>query len=1026
MKHSYAKRFLLAALLLPALHYAQVITGTVVDETKQPLPGAAVYVVEQQTGTNSDMDGKFIVPVKPGELTVEISFIGYSKLTRKVTVASGQTLNLGSLSLSPEESKLDEIIVVGYGVQRKREVTGSMVKLDSKKLNDMPTPTFEAAFQGKAAGVQIVTGSGVAGSGAVVRIRGVASISASADPLYVVDGIPITQDNFLQGNSGGFNNNPLATINPNDIESIEILKDAAATAIYGSRGANGVILITTKRGKGKELKFNFSTRLGTSNPTQRPQMLNSQEWLQMYKEAWANDGKVGTPTLPAGITWEQAEATNTDWVDQTITTGFKQRYDLSAQMAKDKYNFYVGGSYDLNESYLIGNSYERLSGRVNGDYRFSKKFEVGLSTSLVRGTNNRIDNAWSGGLGSAMSTALPIFPVIDTATGDYWNGAGSGNNPVGVRDNKIWRNRELRSISNMKLTYRPFKNFSLNASGSLDHMTLREDQYNSEWIIGQPNQANAFRNQQKIINYNLFLTASYLQTIKEVHSLTYLIGAESQNSNTYNEFHSDENGNSLGNGITDSSVTAPYFDSDLEDRFPINTSIIDPQSTYRFVSWFGRVNYSYKDKYLAQATLRADGSSRFGRNKRYGFFPSLSLGWIVSEESFFTSKKINYLKVKSSLGYTGNAQIPGFQYQGGYNVGGASYGGSPIRFPVRLENPNIQWENSRVFDISVEAAFLNDRITTELAFYDKYSSNVFLGISTPRNFGFGNYWDNVGEILNRGVELTIKSRNLVGDLTWTTEFNIANNYNELVNIGGYSEDAVSGGTNDTRTVVGKPVGTNYLVRFSHVDRENGRPVYLDRDGNQTYEWNPDDRVAVGNVLPDAVGGINNTFAYKGFDFSFLFAFVIGGDIYDSSSKRQLGPMSIDNGLWNLTPQIYDRWQQPGDDAMYPRLTTETANLGSTTPWINTDLWLHDGSYLRLRNLSIGYTLPTEKVKKWKMDYMRVYIVGTNLLTFTRYPGLDPEIARDFENNADRNMSVNITYLTPPQERTYNIGVDITF
>jgi hypothetical protein len=303
---------------------------------------------------------------------------------------------------------------------------------------------------------------------------------------------------------------------------------------------------------------------------------------------------------------------------------------------------------------------------------------------------------------------------------------------------------------------------------------------------------------------------------------------------------------------------------------------------------------------------------------------------------------------------------------------------------------------------------------------------VLINVQIPRSFGFSSKWDNVAQIANRGVEFAIKSRNLVGDFTWTTSFNIAYNYNEIQSIGGYSPDAVSGGTNDTRVVVGSPVGTNFLVRFSHIDQATGRPVYLDINGNPTNEWTPDDRVPVGSVLPDAIGGINNTFTYQGFDFSFLFAFVIGGDIYDSSSKRQLGVMSIGDGLWNMTPHIFDRWQQPGDNARYARLTTENANLGSTTPWINTNQWLHDGSFLRLRNLTFGYTFPQEKVKNWKLEGLRVYFVGTNLLTFTRYQGLDPEIARDFENATDRNMSPNITYLTPPQEKTFNFGIDVKF
>ena len=323
----------------------------------------------------------------------------------------------------------------------------------------------------------------------------------------------------------------------------------------------------------------------------------------------------------------------------------------------------------------------------------------------------------------------------------------------------------------------------------------------------------------------------------------------------------------------------------------------------------------------------------------------MGAGWIITEENWLKENDVlNYLKLKASIGYTGNAAFPPDQWREKWSRSG-QYNGTPILYPTLLPNPNLQWENTRAIDVGLEFGLYRDRITGEVSYYNKASDQVLIQVQIPRAFGFASKWDNVAEITNQGVEFSINSRNLVGDFTWTTEY-IAYNSNEITSIGGYSPDAVSGGTNDTRVVVGSPVGTNFLVRFSHIDPSNGRPVYLDISGNETYTWTPDDRVPVGNVLPDAVGGINNTFTYKGFpDFSFLFAFVIGGDIYDSSSKRQLGVMSIGDGLWNMTPHIFDRWQQLGDNSRYARLTTENANLGSETPWINTDLWLHDGSFL---------------------------------------------------------------------------------
>lgn len=1017
MKQLYS--LLLATLMTGFVAEAQVISGRITDENNEPLPGAAVLVREMKSGTETDASGNFRIEGLPaGNYTLEVSYIGYANQDRSVRLAAGQNATL-NIRMQPSSDQLDEVVIVGYGVQRKREVTANILSLDSKKLTDIPTQSFEGALQGKASGLQVITGSGLAGSGSVVRIRGAASISAGGDPLYIVDGIPITQDYFLRGNGGGMNNNPLATLNPNDIESVEVLKDAAATGIYGSRGANGVILITTKRGKGNKLAFNFNTRIGMSMPTAKANMLNSREYLQLYEEAWVNDGNVGTPILPGGISWADAQNTNTDWWEETVGIGFKQNYNFGVQKATSRGNFFVGFTYDDNQSYLIDNSFNRLSGRFNGDYRITDKLEVGLTSSISRGNNNRVDAAWSGGIGAAMSTALPIYPVY-LPNGEFWNPTDGSKNPVAARENKTWRTQELRTINNLKLTYRPIANLTLMAQGSYDYMSLTEDIFETGELLGQSGiNGIAKRFPLSVNNWNAFGTASYLHKVDNNNTFTYLLGTEFQ-SNTTRNFAIPLPQNKTTNEVIDA-PGAFFQHPELSDQYQFDTVVGSDKWTFHSI--FARVNYSYKDKYLAGFVFRADGSSKFGSNYRYGYFPSLSAGWVISEEDFYNRNGfVNFLKLKSSYGLTGNANLPANQWRGTFGTSGIGYAGNPYLYPINLENPDLKWETAQVFDISVEAGILGDRVTAEFGYYYKNSKDVFLQVQVPRYFGFGTYWDNAGKITNAGLELTLKSRNTTGELQWTTEFNIARNWNELVSIGGYSEDAVSGGTNDTRTIVGEPVGTNFLVRFSHVDPADGRPVYLDINGNPTKTWTPDDRVAVGSVLPDAIGGITNTFTYKGFDFSFLFAFVIGGDIYDSSSKRQLGVVTD----WNMRTDLFDRWQKPGDVAAFPRLTLNTQTYGSTTPWINTDQWLHNGSYLRLRNLTLGYTFNQNQTKKLRLEFLRVYFLTTNLLTFTKFIGLDPEIARDFENATDRNMSPNITYLTPPQEKTFNIGIDVRF
>lgn len=1039
-----AKKFTLAVSLLFLFTYSgfsQVISGTIKDETGQPLPGASVIVKEQPgIGATTDFDGIYTISgVSQGDVTLVFSFIGFKTTEKPITLgASNITVDV---TLSEDNSQLDEVVVVGYGVQRKRDVTGSIVSLDAKDITETPTQSFESAIQGKAAGVQVITGSGLAGSGSVVRVRGVASISASGDPLYVVDGIPITQDYFLKGNTGAMNNNPLATINPNDIESMEILKDAAATAIYGSRGANGVIIITTKRGKKGGLKFNFNTSFGISEPTRVPDMLSTDEYLQLYEEAWVNDGNTGKPSLPGGWSWDDAQRYNTDWVDQTIRTGFKQNYDFNVQKGTEKYNFYAGISYSNNESYLAGNSYERLSGRINGDYRFSDKLKIGLSTSLSQGDNNRVDAAWSGGLGAAMSTALPYYPIYwdeelilskgDPAVnqpGDYYLDNGINNNPVAAREMVTWRTREVRSISTINLNYNPIERLSFVLSGSYDRMVMNEDKYFPLEYIRDAEKNNdtlvtggrAERYPVVSDNFNTFLTGGYDFKTGPDHKLKVLLGTEFQQkeSRTYS------NGTDLG-GTTNifENVDGPVYDIGGGSLNDFDSTSVTYR--YRFLSYFGRLNYEYKSKYLAQLVLRSDGSSKFGPDNRFGFFPSLGLGWIMSEENFLRDNRIiNFAKLKASYGYTGNAGLPTDQWRSLAAVQAEGYNGQNIRYIVNPDNPDLKWETSRVIDLSFEFGLYADRITGQVAYYNKYTDGIFIGVELPGSDGYGSnvLYDNIAEIENYGYEFELKTRNLTRKLIWTTEFNIAFNRNEVKDLGGYSPDAIVSGTNDTRVVVGEPVGANYLVKFSHIDEQTGQPVYFDIDGNETYVWVPENRVVVGDVMPDAVGGITNYFRYRNFDLSFLFVYSIGGKIYDSSSKRQLGVMDD----WNKTPQIYDRWQEVGDEATYAALTTDPENLGSSTPWINTDLWLHDATYLRLRNVVLGWNIPTKWFGKAKVSNARLTLTGTNLLTFTKYPGLDPEIARDFETDTDRNLSPNVTYLTPPQERSYLIGLNVTF
>lgn len=996
----------------------RTLTGKVVStEDNSPLPGVSIGIKGTSQGTTTDLDGNYQLNVEDNQNTLVFSFVGY--ISQEIEIGIQSIINV---KLDADVKSLKEILVVGYGTQTKKESIGSIVKINSDKIMDMPVPSFEAALQGKAPGIQVIQSSGIAGSGSVIRIRGIGSVSAGGDPLYVVDGIPITQDPFLNRDRGGQNNNPLSTINPNDIESIDVLKDASAAGIYGSRGANGVILITTKRGKTGKPSFNFSTRAGISTPSRKIKFLDSKQWLQLYQEAWDNDGKVGIPTLLGGLTWAQAENTNTDWIKETTQIGFKQEYNLSVSQGTKKLKSYIGASYSDNGSFIKGNSFQRISGRANIDYSILSNLRVGVSTSLSQGMNRRTPNAWDeGGIGSAQSKALPIFPIYKS-DGSFFTGAGVGNNPLFYREYKQWRTRELRTINNVYLEFEPIKRLTIKLTGAMDYMDLGDYFYEAAEFDLQNHIPRAKLSPNWVFNRSGTATISYNPDLGEKQNLTFLAGTELQKSVTtkYDEI--------LYTYVSDQIYKNP---SPSISPKTDTTQKADVAQVWSFLSYFGRVNYMLKDRYIIQATGRVDGSSRFGANNRYGFFPTVALGYILSEEDFLkNSRIISFLKVKASWGITGTSEIGNYTRFGTYRLlNSNNYNNQPVVFQQRLENPDLAWEKVSTIDAGIEISFLKGRISSELAVYNKRSTNVLMNIAIPISTGFPDdngfvkYFKNIGEVLNQGIEFSINSKNLVGAFKWSTDFNISKNHNELISMGNTDPDAITG-SGDTRLIPGLPIGVNYLVRFSHVDQATGRPVYLDKDGNETFTFDLKNRVPVGSVVPDFIGGITNTFQFKGFDLSFLFAFTYGGNIYDDAAKRQLGVFS---GDWNFREEILDRWRKPGDEAQYPRLTKNPSTYGVGSEWnYNSTLFLYDASFIRLRNVTLGYTFSPEFIKRIHLTQLRVYITATNLFTFTKYPGWDPEIVRDHNGPQGRNLSPNVTYLTSPQERSYSIGINLNF
>ena len=1018
------------------------VQGRVTDDQGNALPSATVMTASGK-GVFTDLDGQYTLAVSAGEQTLTFSFIGYLNTVKTVNVRAGETKTL-NIRLREDAVLLNESVVVGYGVQRKKEVTGAISTIDSKEITAVQTPSFEAALQGQAAGVQVTQGSGMAGSGSIVRIRGLSSISAGGDPLYVIDGIPITQDYFAGGNSGAMNRNPLASLNPNDIKDIQVLKDAAATGIYGSRGANGVILITTKRGVKKGIQVSYGSSIGYGEPTSRANMMNTEEYLTIRQEAWENDGGTGYVWLPylttAGSSpetrkaaFERAMETNTDWFDLFSRRAQKTQQNIGLRSGGEKWSMYNGVSYDKNESYAVGNSYTRTSARTNFDWTPNDKIKVLLSGSTSEGQNQRVRGGWSGGIGAAMSTALPYMaPYVVDSTFDANGSLVSTErnyelnrwfNPMAYQDFVQWRETERRQIATGQIIVTPHERLDIVMNGGYDNSKLENDSYENSALDRTNGFAYGNWSEYNARNYNVGANATFRAIDRDTTSLAILVGAEAQ------KFESD----GFGFNLRDSQGPAYAMPALRDSLFGLHDSLYDAVSTvtnayvnqYRtdgFASTFARVNYNLKDRYFFQATARVDGSSRFGQNNRFGFFPSAAAGWVISDEPSFKSETISFLKFRTSWGRTGNASIDGFSRFALYNdqTQGATYAGDTIVFPTQPGNPDLRWETVETIDASLEVGLWKDRVSVELGVYNKMASDVLMNVELPSHTGFNNRSVNAGQVLNRGVELGITSNNLpsTSELQWKTTLNYAYNYNELVNTGDFTEDAISGGTNDSRAVTGAPLTTYFLVPFSHVDPESGLPVYIDINGNETFEYNLEDRRAVGDGLPDHVGGLRNEFTFRNWTLSTQFTGAFGAKIWDSSAKRQLGVVTD----WNMRTDLFDRWRQPGDIASFPRLTMDetTYGLPAGFPWWNTSLFMYDASYIRLRNASISYRFPSTK------GDITLRLSGNNLFVLTNFIGLDPELTRDFENRQDRNFSGGANYLTAPQERSVIFAINANF
>jgi TonB-linked SusC/RagA family outer membrane protein len=1005
---------------------SRAVTGKVVSEKGEPVVGASVGVGNAASTkyVTTDSKGAFKLQASAKD-TVTISSVGFE--IKRVPVGQLSDFNI---TLTSKTESLNEVVVVGYGVQNRRDVTGSISKVDGKVFATLPVSSFDAALQGRAAGVQVTQSTGMAGAGAVIRIRGTGSITAGGEPLYVVDGIPITPNSG--STIGAANTNPLASINPADIESLEILKDASSAAIYGSRGANGVILITTKRGKKGKPQFSFSSRVSASNITRKPELVNTQEYITLFKEAVANDykfnptGAPATKALPGGYTEADALKNNTDWQDATTHTGVSTFNDLSVSFGSQKFKAYIGLSNAHESSFLINDIFRRNSARLNMDYTPFSFLKISTNLSYTFTDQNYVPVGFDGGYGRAVSTAIPYFPIYQA---DTLYRTPVGSNPVSEIYNRTRRARNGRTFAGLNIDATIFKGLVAHVEGTFDYSDNNLYQLTTKVLSNTP-PSNVSRSFLANINSKIFL--NYDLQVKGVHRFKFLLGGEILrnigNSNGENVIFLPGNEDWLFNHpvLPPDSIPSPTLPG-VNIANPAHTRSFGTQNEYSFLSYYGRINYTYKDRYMLTGIFRRDGSSRFGVNNKYGTFPAVSAGWIITAEDFMKKVKgLSYLKLKAGYGLTGNAEIGNYAQWGTTNIAATQqYVGNAFYNISALSNPDLRWETTKNYDIGLEYGFNNNRITGEISYYIKDASDLFLNVRTTTSAGYGSVLGNYGKVRNKGLEFSISSRNIVKkDFTWTTDFNIARNTNRVIDIGTTSPDAL-GGNGDTRVIIGSPIGSNYLVKTLYVDPADGMPVYelLDADrkvAGTTKEYNAQrDRQIVGSPYPDFFGGIDNRFTYKNFEFGFTGTYSIGGNIYDDAEKFQLNNI----GEWDVKKEVFERrWQKPGDVTDIPRVTLGLTSLQRTR---NTTEYLHSATYFRMKVVSLGYRLPQQLLKKLHLTNARIALSASNVFTLSKYDG-DPEVFRDAGSSQARNISPNVTYLTPPQSKNYTLSLNLNF
>lgn len=980
-----------------------VLEGTVTDEeTGLPLEGANITIEGVTNQTTTDSKGRFVL--RTGQkfpYNIIITFVGYE---RRVVIANGSPI---SVRLKPAGNNLDDVVVVGYGTQSKKNLVGSVSKVNTDETKIIPQASFDAQLQGKALGVQINTNTGVPGSDVFIRVRGATSINASNDPLYVIDGVFINNAT-LQNIQQERTTSPISDINPADIESIEILKDASAIAIYGSRGANGVILVTTKRGKyNQKNKINFEGAEGwawapkdriwkATTGLEHAMLVNEYNRNMGRPEPFRDPSEIVSGVAGRGLPEDQPTY---DRLQYLYRTGRLRNYDVSLQGGSEKTRFYLGGGYTKQEAIWRPMGFERGVFKVNLDHKINDKITVGTSNTFSKSYRDQARPA-NGANGTLLQASLniPTYLPIFGEDGTPLKWVNFDNIWVLTSTVNLWSN-SYHYVGNVYFDYKITPKLTFRSTFGVDYNNYEENEYwDTRTILGN----NGGRGSQSVTQASTAIneqTLSFLDK-KGKHNYGILVGNTLQ-----------------GAEIKNVSATGTNFPNDAYTQ--ISSAATQTASQFKnnstLASFFSRVDYNYASKYYAELTIRADGSSRFGVNNRWGYFPAIGGAWRITEEHFLKSNPvISNLKLRASYGITGNQAGIGDFASNGLWTGGFGYadvaGGTelPGTAPLQISNPDLKWESTAQLSLGLDIGLFKNRLNIEVNYYNKYTSDALLQVATPGITGFSSYLTNYGEISNKGFELGINSVNIkTADFQWSTDLNIARNVNRIEKI---PADIPFAGRDLIRLKEGYPLYSYWLYKQLYVDPDTGDAVFDDYNGDGSIT--AEDRQILGSTWPKFFGGVTNTFNYKGFDLGIFFSFSYGNSIWNHN--RMLGETggTLDAGRVLLASQL-DRWTTPGQITETPRLTA--ANYARQEH----SRFFEDASFLRLRSLSFGYTLPGSITQKIKISKARFYVSGTNLLLFTPYSGSDPE-----SNLGTQNIQ-GYDYDTPPQPRTVQFGLNIS-